>query len=160
MDARDETGHVIATYREIAVHFRLKGPVQARVKAKRAGWPSEAQNHPGDPLRIRVPQGAWNQGSHRSVESATRPPRNLRNPPSPTPDIKNEIGDIIRGFETALETLRKQQIALEGQLKREQERADRLERERDVKGAELAAWTAGGPLARAVRAFLNRRGRA
>jgi hypothetical protein len=28
---------------------------------------------------------------------------------------------------------------------------------RDATQAELAAWTAGGPLARAVRAFLNRR---
>jgi chromosome segregation ATPase len=34
------------------------------------------------------------------------------------------------------------------------------ERERaEAARAELAEWTAGGPLARAVRAFLNRRGR-
>ena len=35
-----------------------------------------------------------------------------------------------------------------------------VERERaEAARAELAEWTAGGPVARAVRAFLNRRGR-
>jgi hypothetical protein len=61
MDAA-EAEHVVATYREIAAHFGLKGPVQARVKAKRAGWKAEPQNHPADPLRIRVPRDAWNGG--------------------------------------------------------------------------------------------------
>ncbi len=32
---------VIATYREIAEHFGLKGPDQGRTKAQRAGWPAE-----------------------------------------------------------------------------------------------------------------------
>ena len=153
-----EAEHVVATYREIAAHFGLKGPVQARVKAKRAGWKAEPQNHPADPLRIRVPREAWNAGFHGNVISLPRPSRDPRNPPSPTPDFKAEIGGIIKGFETALETLRQQQTALQGQLDRERERADRLERERDTAQAELVAWTAGGPLARAWRAFLNRRG--
>src|SRR5690349_4096950 len=50
---------IVATYREIADHFGLKGPDQGRTKAKRAAWPAEPQNHPADPLRIRVPREAW-----------------------------------------------------------------------------------------------------
>ncbi len=156
----DADGHVVATYREIAAHFGLKGPVQARVKTKRAGWPAEPQNHPADPLRIRVPRDAWNVGSRGNVATLPQPGRNPQNPPPPTPGLKDEIGGIIRGFETALETLRQQQGALEEQLKRERERADRLERDRDAARAELEDWAAGGPLARALRAFLYRRGRA
>ena len=57
-----EAEHVVATYREIAAHFALKGVAQARVKVKRAKWPAEPQNHPADPLRIRVPRDAWNRG--------------------------------------------------------------------------------------------------
>jgi hypothetical protein len=157
MDAA-EAEHVVATYREIAAHFGLKGTVQARVKAKRAKWPAEPQNHPADPLRIRVPRDAWNAGFQGNEVSLPRPSREPRNPPSSTPDFKAEIGGIIKGFETALETLREQ-------LSRERERADRAEvrtgqakAERDAARAELAGWTAGGPLARAWRAFLNRQG--
>lgn len=40
----------------------------------------------------------------------------------------------------------------------ERRRAEALQVERDRVQAELSAWTAGGPLARAWRAFMNRRG--
>jgi len=46
---------VISTYREIAEHFGLANPEKGRQKAKRAGWPNEPQNHPADPVRVRVP---------------------------------------------------------------------------------------------------------
>jgi hypothetical protein len=164
MDATGETGHIVATYREIAAHFGLKGVVQARVKAKRAGWPAEPQNHPADPLHIRVPRDIWNAGSRREVEPLSREPRNPRNPSPPIPGIKDEIGGIIKGFEAALDTLRQQQTTLQGQLDRERDRADRAEaqaaaeRERAERAsADLAYWTGGGPLARAWRAFLSRR---
>jgi Sec-independent protein translocase protein TatA len=127
MDAGEAGGaeHVIATYREIAAHFGLKGTVQARVKAKRAGWDAEPQNHPADPLRIRVPRDAWNRGVHGRVSRLPRPTLLPRNPSPPTPDLKDEIGGIIKGFETALDTLRQQ-------LDRERERAERAEAEREV----------------------------
>ena len=52
---------------------------------------------------------------------------------------------------------------LREQLKAERNRSVTQMREveaaREAARAELATWTAGGPLARAVRAFLNRRGR-
>lgn len=54
-------------------------------------------------------------------------------------------------------------VALREQIKAERDRAVTWLREteaaRDVARSELAEWTAGGPLARAVRGFLNRRGR-
>jgi len=160
MDAAEETDHIVATYREIAAHFGLKGVAQARGKAKRAGWPAAAQNHPADPLRIRVPRSAWNAGSRRETESLPRPARNSRILPAHTPDLRDEIGSIIKGFEAALETLRQQQAALHEQLERERERADRAEQAEAAcrrAEAEVDAWTAGGPFARALRAFLSRR---
>ena len=47
------------------------------------------------------------------------------------------------------------------EAERDQARAERerVERQAVEAQAELAEWMAGGPLARAVRAFLNRRGR-
>jgi hypothetical protein len=166
MEAAGETGHIIATYREIAAHFGLKGVVQARVKVKRAGWPAEPQNHPADPLHIRVPRDVWNAGSRKGMEPPLRLIPKPRDPPSHTPDLKEEIRGVIKGFETALETLREQQTVLHSQMERERERADRAEaqaaaeRERaDRASADLSEWTAGGPLVRAWRAFLNRRGR-
>ncbi len=53
---------VLATYREISGRFGLhSGPDAGRMKAKRAGWPHEAQNHPMDPVRVRVPRSAWDE---------------------------------------------------------------------------------------------------
>jgi len=58
-------GEQIATYREIAAHWRLKGWEggggidAARVKAKRAGWRQLPRNHPADPVRVAIPRSAW-----------------------------------------------------------------------------------------------------
>ena len=66
-DSMDASGWgsdvVVATYREIADHYGLKGPDQGRVKAKRAGWPAEPQNHPADPIRAGRPNRAKTYGS-------------------------------------------------------------------------------------------------
>src|SRR3954447_17665266 len=60
MDAGERVpSHIVATYRQIAEHFGLKGPDQGRTKAKRANWPTELQNHPADPVRVRVPAAVW-----------------------------------------------------------------------------------------------------
>jgi chromosome segregation ATPase len=63
------------------------------------------------------------------------------------------------------ETARGQAAAAEGELKARQEnlirevaRVGRAEDARRSAEAELAGWTSGGPFARAIRAFLNRRG--
>ncbi len=55
--------HVVATYREIAARFGLRGADQGRTKAKRAGWSAEPRNHPADPVRVRVPRAAWEGAS-------------------------------------------------------------------------------------------------
>src|SRR4051794_28689162 len=64
-------GAVVATYREIADHFGLSSPEKGRQKAKRSEWPIEPQNHPADPVRVRVPQAAW-EGAPRSRIRAAR----------------------------------------------------------------------------------------
>ena len=187
---------IIATYREIADHFGLKGPDQGRTKAKRAGWPAEPQNHPADPLRIRVPREAW-EGAIRARErglSLRSERRADRKGPSPAqrggahaahelrPPVP-EIPALISQLEAAHATLREgieraeaavakaraladqraeelaemrerlarmegEALALRDQAKAERDRAEELR-------AELAAWMAGGPIARAVRAFLR-----
>ena len=58
-DIPDTGGFVTATYKEIAQHFHLSGPVAARVKAKRLGWAAIPPNHPADALHIKVPRSAW-----------------------------------------------------------------------------------------------------
>jgi hypothetical protein len=66
----------------------------------------------------------------------------------------------------ALETERRRlQAQIEATAKAEQAQVaaadaarQTAEREREAARAELASWTAGGPLARALRAFLSRRG--
>jgi hypothetical protein len=50
--------------------------------------------------------------------------------------------------------------ALRERVAAERERAEASARDLEAARAELADWTAGGPVARAWRAFLNRRGRA
>jgi hypothetical protein len=119
-ETEDGTGHIIATYREIATHFGLKGVVQARVKAKRAGWEAEPQNHPADALRLRVPRKAWDARFQAHAEPLPRKPVEPRNLSLPTPDFRKEIGGIVKGFDAALGILREQ-------LEQERERANRAE---------------------------------
>jgi hypothetical protein len=135
-----EAEHVIATYREIAAHFRLKGSVQARVKAKRAGWPAEPQNHPADPLRLRVPQAVWDAGSRGGAKAIPREPRPPRNPTSLAshiPDFRDEIRGLIRPLEDAVAVLR--------------EERERLLRERDAERTERSAAQAEAAALRAER---------
>ncbi len=51
--------YVVATYEEIRERFGLGGTDQARIKAKRRGWPAEPRNDPGALARIRVPWKEW-----------------------------------------------------------------------------------------------------
>jgi hypothetical protein len=72
-------GSVVATYREIAEHFGYRGKHPdnvARMKAKRAGWPAEPQNHPLEPVRVRVPREVW-EGAIKVRERGLSAPRAL-----------------------------------------------------------------------------------
>ena len=193
-----DSGDIVATYREIAEHFGLKGPDQGRTKAKRAGWPAEPQNHPADPLRIRVPREAW-EGAARARQrglSLRSERRAAREAPSPARvgeahaaheprALTSEIPALISQLTAAHSTLREgiaraeaaaaearaladqragelaevrerlgrtegEVLALRSQAAAERDRAEALQ-------AELTAWRTGGPVARAVRAFLHRR---
>jgi hypothetical protein len=193
-----DSSEIVATYREIAKHFGLKGPDQGRTKAKRAGWPAEPQNHPADPLRIRVPREAW-EGAARARErglSLRSERRAAREAPSPARvgeayaayeprALTSEITALISQLTAAHSILREgiaraeaaaaearaladqragklaeareqlgrtegEVLALRSQAAADRDRAEALQ-------AELTAWRTGGPVARAVRAFLHRR---
>jgi hypothetical protein len=185
-------GAIVATYREIADHFGLSSPEKGRQKAKRAGWLNEPQNHPADPVRVRVPQEAWEEASRSRARAARfRAQGRERGAPlihedegpqggSEPPSKPDEPPPLLKQLEAVHATLREQLDRAEERAKRAEDRATRLEAEREVARAqaaaaedearalraqadraekELADWTAGGPLARAWRAFLSRRGR-
>ena len=134
---------VVATYREIADHFGLVSPEKGRQKAKRAGWPAEPQNHPADPVRVRVPQDAW-EGASLSRERAARARGRGRplKPEGETPKVAPEPPSLIKELEGEAATLR-------SALDRERERADRAESraiqaEREREEARIRAAAAEG----------------
>ena len=74
-----------------------------------------------------------------------------------TAEVRAERAEqAAREASEALGVARGEGATLQRILAHEQERAARLEAERDAIRAEFGAWTSGGPLARAWRAFLNR----
>ena len=77
-------------------------------------------------------------------------------------DLRQQVADQRKRAEAAEGREQGLTQAL-GRVEREamaqRERAARAEAERDRAQGELESWTAGSPLARAWRAFLNRRGR-
>jgi hypothetical protein len=246
MDSEGEGAHptataVITTYREIAEHFGLNGPEKGRQKAKRSGWPAEPQNHPADPVRVRVPQDAWDEAP-RSRERAARfralaeekgAPLIKEEEASPhvheTPHLISPLEDATAALREERErllrerdaermertiaqaeasALRAERDAAQAEASTREEEVERLILERDAERArveetdrrieaerlraataearegdvraerdrllqewemaqvarkaaedELTAWTSGGPLGRAWRALVYRRGR-
>ena len=126
MAERGDPGHVVATYREIAVRFGLGGVNAARTKAKRAGWAEEPTNHPAETKRIRVPREAWDQAGRDPpiMPPESAPSRPGREGPSRAPET-----GAIAAVRVALDLLR-------GQLERERARGDaavaQAERSRDA----------------------------
>ena len=175
---------VIATYREIAQHFGLvSGPDAGRLKARRAGWPTEPGNHPRDPVRVRVPRAAWDV-----TNPVRQEPRPDHEPHSEPPAVKlltallarlgerdeaalrearelaekrgAEIGELRERVGRAeAERDRADQRAASAEAERDRAQTERAEAQRKAEEAqaELATWAAGGPIARAFRAFLYRR---
>lgn len=151
---------VIATYREIAAHFRLKGPDQGRTKAKRAGWPilPQLQNHPSDPIRVNVPREAW-EGASQLRE---RPgPRVHGASPSriaePSASQTAEIRHLLVVVEGALGSL-KDQLEREHERVREAvERADRLTAEASDLRLRVATTEGERDLARSEAMTLRER---
>lgn len=180
---RDERDHlstgesgefVLATYREIATHFRLGGPNAARTKAKRAGWTAEPTNHPADPLHIRVPRDAWSQAELRPPlfhGPIGRISRGEREPPSLDRDAASQTPDTphIRALERHIATLcedleseRVRRMVAEqqrdqalGELRAERERAT-VETTRLQAAADAAATDFRSERARAERAEQGR----
>ena len=141
---------ILATYRDIAAHFRLGGPNAARTKAKRAGWTPEPTNHPADPLHIRVPRDAWSQAADTvprerpgtpPIARERDPISRQRAPLSQGPDTLH-----IRALEGHIATLR-EDLAGEraGRVAAEQQRDQALvdlRTERQLSAAEAARLAA------------------
>jgi hypothetical protein len=73
--------------------------------------------------------------------------------------LLEDANAALRGRLGEMAKLRERLGRAEGEAAAVREEARRLRAERDAARAEAEAWTAGGPLARAWRAFLNRRAR-
>jgi hypothetical protein len=130
---------ILATYREIALHFGLGGPNAARTKVKRAGWHAEPTNHPADPLRIRVPRDAWYQAGEALPHT-----RHEMGHPKPTrdaPSQKLQKRDTrhIKALEMAVAALREGLAAAEARADQAQARAGRAEAHADAADADRRA---------------------
>lgn len=143
MEAREgPPDYVVATYREIAEHFGLKGPDQARTKAKRAAWTAEPQNHPADTLHIRVPRNVWDGASHareRGLSLSSFPTSERVERASQVP---SEIPHLVRAFEGQAALLREERDRerrlgdeARAEAVQQRERAGRAEAERDAERA-------------------------
>ena len=109
-------GEQIATYREIAARWRLKGweagdgVDAARVKAKRAGWRQLSRNHPADPVRVAIPRAAWDAATPIGERAA--PPngdarRDIAIPPSePKAILESGIASILASLDEHREQAR------------------------------------------------------
>jgi hypothetical protein len=136
MESREgDAGHVIATYREVASHFGLKGPDQGRTKVKRAGWPTEPQNHPADPIRVRVPREAWDGASQARQQNGTVLRRETvsraeRSPPAQQaiepPSLPPELPALINQLEGAHATLRERLERADAEAKAAHDLAEQL----------------------------------
>ena len=70
------------------------------------------------------------------------------------PELRERLGRA----EGESATLREQVTIERSRAEASARELEAMRAELEAAGAKLAAWTAGGPLARAWRAFLNRRG--
>lgn len=183
-DIRDDTRWL--TYKEAGRVLGIDPDSVAR-RARRLRWPRLPGNDgmarvaiPGDILRASAPDATPTSGADNTQDDPGDKSGPVR------PDERYMI-NVLEGEVTALREalarereridraeaaaalvpeLRAQLGRAEGeavvvreQLKVEQTRAEASARNLEAAQAELAAWMAGGPLVRAWRAFLNRRGR-
>jgi len=121
MSGAEGGGFILATYREIAEHFKLSGPDAGRTKAKQRHWEIEPGNHPLEIKRVRIPRSEWD---HTGLKTRRRPmgdalERNHGGAPEGS-FKETEIPYILSVLDDALATLKKG-------LEREGLRADQAE---------------------------------
>jgi cell division protein FtsB len=141
-----------------------------RKRVRRLGWTIRQPNEPGAKAMVLVPDGA-----------EVRPPKRGRSPLGHRSDVlMDELRRRAESAEAQAATLRQQFENALGRAERAEGEAQALQEavmheraqvaaaqaerqvaqaERNSLEAELEAWTAGGPVARAWRAFLTRRAR-
>ena len=156
------------TYREMARFLDMKEE-SARRRAQREGWPRQLGNDgrtrvgvPGDAAPADTGQsGAIDGGDDYPGEVAAL--RDALARERDRADRAETAAALVPELRERVGRAEGEAVALHGQLLTERDRAARQVREaeaaRDAAKSELAEWTTGGPLARAWRGFLNRRGR-
>jgi hypothetical protein len=181
-----EPDRVLATYQHIRQRWGFKNADTARMKAKRAGWAQLPKNNPSEMTRLIVPRDQWDAVGDRSPgtflavlgpkrwgDGAGSSPRTAEvvTLPDLTARLTAVLGKLEKREATELQEARAlaEQRAVElaelrervgrAEAERDQARAERERAERQAAQvqAELAEWTAGGPVRRALRAFLYRR---
>jgi len=171
------------TYAEVRDALGLSSARAALARSRRGNW-ARRQHNEDKQVRVAVPVdllAAPRDGSrHQSRDLPPPPPEpagtvtvEVTGPITPTSDTA-ALEARLRAAESRLSealAMAQQMVDQIDQAHRERAdalvqvaaeriRADAVQARLDAAQAELADWTAGGPLARAVRAFLNRRGRA
>jgi hypothetical protein len=163
------------TYREAAEFLGMKEE-SARRRAQREGWPRQLGND--GRTRVGVPgdaapsdhgsSGVTDAGDDHPGETAAL--REALTRERERADRAEARADRAEGHATAeraradtaereREAARIAEATAVGEGRALRERAERAEAERAATLTELEAWTAGGPLARAMRALLYKRGR-
>jgi hypothetical protein len=144
------------TYEEAGQLFGLSAEAM-RKRSRRLGWKVQPPNDIQGKARVLVPDNAdlhpgRPPGHPDAATSGHRPD-----------ELVMELRRRAEAAEAQVAELRDraakaEALAQERQdtVRHERERADRLERERDAARAELASWTAGGALERALRALMWR----
>ena len=179
----DEPAARWMTYRELAEELGVSlraAEARARRHVKAGKWRHRVDNDPPNAARVLVPPADLEmaQGSTEGLPAPLPRGRTQEDTGTPTggdtaAQINALLAELKASHERETTELRRRADSAEADATGQRERAakaegqgaavarerDRAEAQRDEARAELAAWTAGGPFARAVRAFLNRRGR-
>jgi TolA-binding protein len=164
------------TYAEAAKLLGISAEA-VRQRARRLRWPMRREgNHLNDPAQVQIPDAELVR--RKPVQSPDhRPVQSPDHVPVQGPDDRAELHERLGRAEGEVEGLRQALRLVEAQatdLRRErdaerearqlaegraeaaQQRAQAAQDKAEGIGAELAAWRQGGPLTRALRAFLRR----
>ena len=134
-------GFVLATYREIAEHFKLSGPDAGRTKAKQRHWEIEPGNHPLETKRVRIPRSEWDHAGHKTRRRLAGDPFEGTQRGTIERGLKEaELTHILSILDDALSTLKQE---LEGKgLRAEQAEARAQAAEARATQAEIRAESA------------------
>lgn len=150
----DASGYVWFTYRELAAHLNISlqaAEARARRHVRKRQWVLRRDNEGGKVARIGIPAADF----ANMLEAAERDAR--QDAPG---YVRRDARQDAELREALIERARAEgeRDALRSTLAHERQARAAAEAERDAAQREAAEWVAGGPLARAWRALIWRRG--